>query len=82
MNTYPSSDYLIKKFTDRGGDMLLVNNMELGDGDALVITIACPHKEPGEYACSSVQIPLKELDSILFELAAERGGEVEEAEED
>lgn len=73
----PSSDFLIRSYTSKTGDQLLIFNEQNGDSDkpALTICISCPHRDEEKLTNVYLSIPVDVLGEYLGDLADERDGE-------
>lgn len=73
----PSSDFLIRSYTSKTGDQLLIFNEQNQDGGepALTVCISCPHRDEEKMTNVYVSIPVDVLDEYLDDLADERDGE-------
>lgn len=67
-----NKDYLIAKYTDKDGDIILIRNV---DADMFAVNIGCPHKDEEAMTISTVHIPVTELYKLLHQLSEERNAE-------
>lgn len=71
----PSSDYLIRSYTSKRGDQLLIfNESSEGEDPTLSLVVSCPHRDDEEMVTIGVRIPVDVLDEYLDDLADEREG--------